>query len=225
MKKEIVILSVGGSLIVPEEIDSDFLKRFKELVLSFKDKRFAIICGGGKVCRKYQEAASKLASLEKIDLDWIGIASTRLNAELVKYVFKGNVHEKVIANPTEKINFNENVLVACGWEPGCSTDADAILLAKNLGIKKIVNLTNIDYVYNKDPKKFMDAVPIKEISWKDLRKILPKDWSPGLNAPFDPIAAKQAESLGIEVAIINGKNLDNLKDYLENKEFVGTSIK
>jgi hypothetical protein len=63
----------------------------------------------------------------------------------------------------------------------------------------------------KDPKKFPDAKIIKESSWADFRKILPTEWDPGLNAPFDPIAAKKAEELGLEVVIMNGKNIENLK--------------
>ena len=83
----------------------------------------------------------------------------------------------------------------------------------------------IDYIYDKDPKLFKDAKPIKKTSWKEFRKILPKNWSPGLNSPFDPIAAKEAEKLNIEVASLDGKNLDNFERYLNNLNFIGTIIK
>ena len=45
-----------------------------------------------------------------------------------------------------------------------------------------------------------------------------------MNAPFDPIASKMAEEEKMEVAIMNGRNLKNLEDYLEGKRFKGTSI-
>ena len=222
-----IIISVGGSLIVPEEIDVSWLKNFKEVILDFTSKgyRFVIITGGGKTARKYQNAAKDVTSLVNDDLDWIGIHCTRLNAHLIRTIFRNQAHPKVINDPNEKVNFKEKILVAAGWKPGFSTDYDAVLLAKNLGVKKIMNLTNIDYVYDQDPRKFKKAKIIKNISWKDFRKIVGNKWAPGLNAPFDPIAARESEKLKLEVAVINGKNLKNIVDYINKKEFIGTLIK
>ncbi|MCX8193997.1 MAG: UMP kinase [Candidatus Pacearchaeota archaeon] len=227
MKKDMVIISVGGSLIVPSEIDVSFLKRFRKLILDYValGGKAIIICGGGKTSRKYQEAARQITALKNEDVDWLGIQGTKINAYLIKTIFKEKAHPEIIDNPTKKINFKEKILVACGWKPGCSTDYDAVVLAKKFNIKKIINLTNIDYVYDKDPKKFRDAKPIKEILWKDFRKLLPKKWSPGLNVPFDPIAAKIAQKFNMEAAIIDGRNLKNLENCLKDKKFVGTMIK
>jgi len=224
--KEIIIISVGGSLIFPDEIDAGFLKNFKNLILKHvkKGKRFALMCGGGKICRRYQSAAKKLTKLSGEDIDWLGINVTIMNAQFIRTIFNRLAFPKVVTNPTEKINFREKILVASGWRPGCSTDYDAALLAKNLKVKKLVNLTNVDYIYDKDPNKFKDAKKIKEISWKEFRGLLPKKWNPGLNVPFDPIAAKKAEKLKLEVAILNGKNIKNLDKYLDNKKFIGTRI-
>ncbi len=222
MEEELVI-SVSGSLIVPKSIDTDFLLEFKKIILN-QNKRFIIICGGGRTARSYQEAARKISSSSKYDLDWLGIYGTKLNAYLLKIIFGENTYRKIITNPNEKVNFNEKILIASGWKPGFSTDYDAVLLAKNLGVKKLINLTNIDYVYTRDPK-FSDAKPIKEISWKEFRNLLPEKWDPGLNTPFDPVAAKEAEKLGLEVVVMDGKNLKNFKNYLEGKEFIGTKIK
>ncbi len=223
--RDIVILSLGGSLIVPEDVDVEFLKSFKTLILSqLKNHRFVLITGGGKTCRKYNDAAMQITKLENVDLDWMGISATRLNAQLVKSIFKGYVHDEVISNPTLKINFKEDVLIGCGWVPGCSSDMDAILLAKNLGVKTVINLSNIDYAYTKDPKKYPDAVKMEKTTWKEFKKIVGDKWVPGLNAPFDPMAAIEAEKQGIKVIIANGKNLKNLQDCLDKKKFIGTII-
>jgi uridylate kinase len=226
-KDKIIVISVGGSLIVPDEIDSKWLRDFKNFIEDYISKgyRFIIITGGGKTARKYQNAAKEITELASDDLDWIGIHSTRLNAHLMRTIFRNFSHPQIIKDPTEKINFKEKILIAAGWKPGCSTDYDAVLLAKNFSVKKVINLSNIDYVYDKDPKKFSHAKLIKDINWKDFRKIVGDKWDPGLNAPFDPIAAKESEKLKLEVAIMNGKNLSNLSDYLENKNFIGTIIK
>ena len=220
--KEILVISVGGSLIVPDSIDINFLLEFKKIILN-QNKKFIIICGGGKTARRYQEAAKNIVPSLKDELDWLGIQATILNAYLLRTIFKEKAYKKIIRNPNEKVNFSEDILIASGWKPGFSTDYDAVLLSKNFGIKKLVNLTNVDYVYNKDPK-FKDAKPIKEISWKEFRKLLPNKWEPGLSTPFDPVAAEEAEKSGLEVIVMNGKKLKNLENYLNKKEFIGTKI-
>jgi uridylate kinase len=157
--KDITIISLGGSLIIPDNIDSEFLQRFKRLILGFIDdgKKFALICGGGKTARKYMTAAKEMnQDLTTEDLDWVGISCTKLNANLVKSLFKDYTNTEIIVNPTSKINFEKDVLIAAGWKPGCSTDYDAFLLAKNIGAKTIINLSNIDYAYDKDPRKYDD---------------------------------------------------------------------
>lgn len=224
--KERIVVSVGGSLIVPNIIDTDFLVRFKTLILEKVRRGFAfsIISGGGKTARRYQDAANAVTSLSRQDLDWIGIHSTRLNAQLLRNIFVGYAHPQVIKNPTIDIEADEPIIIAAGWQPGCSTDYDAVLIAKNLGATRLVNLSNIDYVYDKDPNKNPDAKKIEKISWAQFRELIPATWDPGLSSPFDPIAAKEAETLGLEVAIINGNKLDEFSNYLDSKPFVGTVI-
>lgn len=225
--KERVVVSVGGSLIVPDQIDIDFLKRFKALILGKVQKgfTFSVIAGGGSTARHYQDAANKVTPLSKQDTDWIGIHSTRLNAQLLRNIFVGYAHQHVIKNPTIDIDTDdEPITIAAGWHPGNSTDYCAVLMAKNIGAQRLVNLSNIDYVYDSDPKKNKNAKKIEKISWTEFRKIIPDHWDPGLSSPFDPVAAKEAESLGLEVAIINGAKLEEFSNYLDNKPFVGTVI-
>ena len=220
------IISVGGSMIIPEEINIDFLKELKQITLDHikNNNRVILVCGGGKIARDYIEASRKLAKVSDINADLVGIAATKLNAELVRVIFEDTAYEKVVFNPTKNIDTNKKIIIASGWEPGCSTDTDAVLLAKNFNANTIINMTNIDYVYNKDPKKHKDATPLKNISWEDFQKIVGEEWSPGLNMPFDPIATKHAKELNLKVIILNGNNLEDLKNYLEQKEFKGTII-
>jgi uridylate kinase len=229
-KKELVIISLGGSLIFPEEIDWKFVRKFKKVIKKqiADGYKFVIIAGGGKLARKYQEAAKKVSKkITDDDRDWMGIHATRMNAHFIRTIFRANAHPRINTNPNDLedfYNFKENILVAAGWRPGFSTDYDAVLLAKYLGAKKVLNLSNIDYVYNKDPKKFPNAKEIETISWKEFRKMVGNRWDPGLNAPFDPIASRLAEEIKLEVIIMNGRNLKNLENYLEGKNFKGTKI-
>ncbi len=224
MLKENIIISLGGSLVAPNDIDTAFLKVFKKTLGKFLDsKKFFIIVGGGKVCRNYQQALLEFGADNK-DRDLMGIDVSRLNARVVKQVFGDSAYSEVITNPTKKISTKKDIIVAGGWKPGWSTDYCSVILAKNMGIKTIVNLTNIDYVFDKDPNKFKNAKAIKEITWKDFRKIVGDKWTPGLSAPFDPRASKMAEILKIKVLMVNGKHLDRFENFLNNKAFVGTAI-
>lgn len=230
MNKKTIIISLGGSLIVPEEIDWKFVKKFKALIEEQikKGYKFILITGGGKTARKYIEAAAKIDDITNDDKDWIGIHATRMNAHFIRTIFREHAHPRINKNPHDLedfYNFKEDILVAAGWRPGFSTDFDAVLLAKYLGVKTLINLSNIDFVCDKDPKKFPDAKIIEEISWADFRKMVGDIWDPGMNAPFDPIASKEAQEIGLEVAIMNGQNLPNLKKYLEGKKAKGTIIR
>jgi len=225
-KNERIVVSVGGSLIVPDQIDTDFLSRFKALVLEKVQQglSFAIITGGGRTARRYQQAAESVTPLSPQDLDWIGIHSTRLNAQLFRNIFSGYVRPEVVHNPNLPIETDEPIIMAAGWQPGCSTDYDAVLMAKNLGAKRLVNLSNIDYVYDSDPRTNPDAKKFEHLPWSDFRRLIPPEWDPGLSSPFDPIAAKEAETLGLEVAIINGAHLEQFSNYLSGLPFAGTII-
>jgi len=215
-----IIISLGGSVIIPNKLDLNFLKKFKALIKTHKKHKFIIIVGGGKLARNLQKKAKKLKNITNKDLDWLGIYATRINALVLKKIL--NIKEKIIINPKEKITSKNNILIAAGWKPGFSTDYDAVLLAKNIKANKIINITNVPYLYNKDPKK-PGAKPIKQTTWKQLKKIVGNKWKPGLNMPFDPIAAKLAEKLKLKLIIV-GNDLNNLKKVLDNKKFKGTTI-
>jgi len=220
------IISLGGSIIVPDQVDIAFLKKLKKLILNFvkKGERFILVCGGGSTCRKYNLALDKLTDPTNIDKDWVGIMATRLNAELVRVMFKKQAYEKVVYNPHKKIKTNKKIIIAAGFEPGCSTDNDAVILAKQFKADLIINTTNTDYVYDKDPHKYKSAQAIKELTWPEFKRIIGGKFLPGMHAPFDPIAGKLAMKNQMEVAIVNGTKLSNLKKLLEGKKFVGSMI-
>jgi uridylate kinase len=222
------VISLGGSLIVPnDEIDWSFLKKFRRLILNQlkSNKRFFLVAGGGTTARKYSQAASQVVKIAPDDLDWLGIHSSRLNAHLLRTIFRDQAHPEIIKNPTIHMKTDKNIMVGGGWKPGWSTDYVATMIAQEYEVDHVVNLTNIDYVYTKDPKKHKDAEKIKQISWKEFRKLVGDKWTPGLNTPFDPIATQKGQKLGLEVALMNGNNLDNLRKYLNGENFKGTVIK
>ena len=227
------VLSVGGSIVVPGNPDTDFLSKFiimvKEWLSQDNERKLILVIGGGSPARVYQNAYSDICQKTdsisvQNDADWIGIMATRLNAQLVKAAFGSLCENDVVYNPTENINFSGRILVAAGWKPGFSTDNDAVLLAERFNAKTVVNLSNIEKVYTDDPRKNPDAKPIDSISWKDFRKMVGDEWTPGKNCPFDPIASKKADECNMTVICAGGKNIENIKNIMNDKPFTGTKI-
>jgi uridylate kinase len=226
---DVTVISLGGSLIAPDAVDTAFLASFHRLALehlaAVRRRRLIVICGGGGLARRYQAACRQLApSASNDDLDWVGIAATRVNAELVRRLFGGLCVGAVVTDPTAVRRFAGRVMVAAGWKPGFSTDNDAVILARRFGAGVLINLSNIPRVYTADPKQDPSARPLDEVSWPEFRKIVGEEWVPGRNIPFDPAASRAAAKARLRVIFAAGRDLANVAAILEGRPFVGTTI-
>ncbi len=222
-----LVMSLGGSLIAPDGLDVNFLKKFRKLILDYikKGNRVVLICGGGNTCRNYNKAARAInPKVTDRDLDWIGIASTKLNAELISAIFGDVAYESILVDPSKVVKTNRRVIVGAGFKPGSSSDKDVVLAAKAFGAKIVINLSNITYVYDKDPSKFKGAKPQKQMSWKDFLKLVGSKWIPGAHVPFDPVASHLAYKWGMQLVVMKGSDLANLNKFLVGKEFQGTIV-
>ena len=229
----ISVLSVGGSIIAPDKVNSvflsDFLAKIRTYLRANPEDKLIFVCGGGAPARVYQQAYREViadsAEQDSGAQDWIGIKATHMNAELVKAIFGDLCRDAVVTNPTaDDVSFSGRILVAGGWKPGFSTDTDAVYLAKRFGAKLVINLSNIAKVYTDDPRKNPDARPIDSISWADFRSMVGDEWVPGKNAPFDPIASRLAQEAGIKVICADGRNTGNTLAILNGESFEGTVI-
>jgi uridylate kinase len=224
------VISLGGSIVAPEGPDAAYVSAFaalaREYLAADPERRLVVVVGGGGPARRWQRAYREAGGPPEDHeaQDWIGVMATRLNAQLVKAVFGPLCPQDVVADPTAVSLFMGRVLVAAGWKPGFSTDFDATLLAERFGATRVLNLSNIEKVYDDDPRKNPAAKPIDSISWAGFRKIVGDEWSPGKNAPYDPIASKKAAELGLEVVCASGTDLGNLRKILAGESFVGTVI-
>ncbi|MBI4098739.1 MAG: UMP kinase [Candidatus Magasanikbacteria bacterium] len=229
------VISLGGSLVIPKTgFNIPFLKKFRKLILDEirRSRRFILIVGGGATARIYQEALRNLEVPKQVrddrkmdnKLDWMGIYATMINTQLVRLLFGEHAYEQIGTNPTKKIKTAKPVIVGAGWKPGCSSDYDAVLAAKTYGAREVINISNIDYIYDKDPTKFKKIKPIPRISWRDYRAMVGNKWYPGSNAPFDPIASKAADKLGLAVKILRGTDLPEVRKAIRGEKFRGTTI-
>ncbi len=229
--KNKIVISVGGSLVYPKEgVSVSFLQGLNSFIRSQikadPDIQFFLIVGGGVLARRYRDAGKDVIGheLSRDDLDWLGIHATKLNAHLVRTIFRDIAHPYVIKHYEIIRKVEEPVVVAAGWKPGWSTDFCNTIICEDYKSKTIINLSNIEQVFDKDPGLYPDAKPLDRIAWAEFRKLVGDEWIPGLNAPFDPVASKRAQELGLKVVVMKGDNFENLKNYMDGKEFVGTVI-
>lgn len=227
MKKNYII-GLGGSVIHKKSgIDTDFLKKFCRFIYkeTKKGNRFLIVCGGGILARKFQAALPKAKNISNKDKDWLGIYCTRLNAQFLRIIFKKEAHPEILDERKKIKSFGRRkIIVGAGWEPGWSTDFVAFQVAADFGVSDVILASDVDFVYDKDPKKFKGARPMKMMRWKDYLKMIPKKWVPGMHIPIDPVAAKFASKNNLKVYAIFGRNIRNLSRVLSGKSFVGTEI-
>lgn len=228
-----IVISLGGSILVPDEADTDLIVAYRTLLAEYtstEGKRAIVVVGGGGPARRYQAAYRAVAERvgatpEDSDAqDWIGIAATRLNAELLRQSLGPLCADPVVYDPTGEFAFTGSVLVGAGWKPGFSTDYDAVLLAERFGAEAVVNLSNISQVYTADPKTDPTATPLASVSWSDFLPLVGSTWKPGSNLPFDPVATKKAAQLGLQVIAAHGREIENTRAILQGKEFFGTTI-
>jgi len=227
MKKRVIVISLGGSLIVPEKIDLNFLRNFRKIIKkNTKKYKFVIVCGGGTVARKYikilrdEKKSDYLQSL-------IGISVTRLNARFMSYFF-GKDPDQGIPHDIKHVKslLGKNNIVFCGglrYKPNQTSDATSAQIADYFKAD-FINLTNVSGLHTKNPKKFKNAKLIPNISRQELYNMITKlKYKPGQNIPMDQTAVSIIKKNKIKAYIL-GKNPKNLDNLLNNKRFIGTVI-
>lgn len=227
MQKRVVVLSLGGSLIVPNEIDLKFLQEFRKVIQKNVGKfKFVIVCGGGSVARKYIKALKEDNKKEYLQ-DLAGISVTRLNARLLSYLF-GKDPEKGIPHDEKHVKtlLVKNEVVFCGglrYSPDQTSDTTAVKLANYLKTD-FINLTNVKGLYDKNPAEFKDAKFIERTSINEFNKIVMSiPQKPGMHAPVDHSAMKIIKKHNIKTTIL-GKDMKNFDYFLNGKDFIGTTI-
>jgi uridylate kinase len=227
MKKRVIVISLGGSLIIPSEIDTKFLEKFKKIISKNTDKnKFVIVCGGGSIARKYIFALREINRNETLQ-SFAGISATRMNARFMSYFFDAN-QKYGIPHSMRIIKkyLRKKDVVFCGaleYKPHRTSDSTAVELAKKF--KTIfINLTDVQGLHDKNPKEHKDAKFIPKISWRDFSNMANKiKFKPGQHFVLDQTASKEIMKNKITTYII-GKDMNQLDNILKNKKFKGTII-
>lgn len=228
MKKKVIVLSLGGSLIIPESgVNVKYLKDFKSVILKNKSKyKFIVVCGGGSIARKYIVALKSIGMSDDFQ-SYAGISATRMNARFMSYFFNKEQKFGIPHKMSELKNYlKKSDVVFCGaleYKPHQTSDSTAAEIAKHFKCD-FVNLTDVKGLYDKNPKKFKDAKFIPEISWKEIDEMINKiKFKPGQHFVIDQTASKITLKNKINTYII-GKDMKQLDNFLNGRKFIGTRI-
>jgi len=220
------VFSLGGSVIVPGDVDYGYLMQFKKFIVRYsKREKVVVVCGGGHTARTYMKPLQRSRLGQKI-IGYIGIRVTRLNAWMVINLFNGECAPRVAKSLSEVRlllkKYNVIITGALRYKPHSSSDASAVEIAHFLK-SDFINITNVDGAYDRDPK-LKGARFIKNMTFLQLYRFLSeRGFKPGQHGILDVYAGKLIKKYEIRTYIV-GKNLSNLKKLLENKKFIGTVI-
>jgi len=233
MTKNIVI-KFGGSLLFSEggTINYEKITEFCNLIKNNKNyDSVVIVCGGGTIARQYIKAIREFTDNEVL-CDLIGIEISRINSKLIIAEMKESVFPQVpksIEELSTAINSNK-IVVMGGLQPGQSTTSVAMLVTEYLKAERLVILTDVDGIFDKDPNLFKDAKLIEKISYESLQELILKSSvdtqaSAGEYRIFDAVSLQILKRSNITVLVMSGKNLNQFHKFWNNeKEIIGTII-
>lgn len=223
-----VVLSIGGSVFATGESDAPYLDKLAGLLLRLsREFPLVVTVGGGRTAREYIRLGRALG-LTEIELDELGIDVTRLHARLLA----ARVGPPAPAHPPATIAAAVNeahrgpLVVLGGTEPGHTTDAVAALLAVRLRATRVVNATNVDALYDRDPRTHPRARRLPTVTWERFRAMVDAGTSDraGQEFVFDRLGATTLARARIPLRIVQGRDIDNLEAALRGRVFRGTSV-
>jgi uridylate kinase len=224
---EKVVVSLGGSILVPGDDDARYLRDLAALLrnLSGRVKLF-VVTGGGRVARYYIETGRALGVRERT-LDEFGIAITRMNARLLAATLglRTNREPATAFAEAERLSKRFPIVMMAGTSPGHTTDLVSASLAHRVRADRIVNATSVDGVYDADPKKDASARLLPRVRFKDLVALTGKGHeAAGPSVVFDPAAARLLVRTRIPLMVVHGRDLRALRAAIVGEPFHGTRV-
>ncbi len=221
-----IVLKLTGKAFEPGN-EQVLLKIIKILREKASTDRVVVITGGGKTARKYVELGKELG-VNNAWLDLLGIEASRLNALLLAAALGELAHTPIPRSVDEALHglSTGKVVVLGGLQPGQSTNAVSAMIAELVKADLLINATNVDGVYDKDPSKYPDAKPLKEISIRQLSEMLrSQDFRPGHYELLDAVALKVIARSRIRLVFVNAFKPETIRMAWELRKEAGTWVK
>ena len=160
------------------------------------------------------------------DAEYIARLASMLKELQLLALALGDMPDRVPETAEETASRAEvgRIAVMGGTEPGHTTDAVAMMVASCMDADRVVNATSVDAVYTDDPRSNPDAVRIPEMTIERLGEIVYKEHGASKSSVFDPLGVKIAAEKNIDIMIVDGRNLDELRKAILGERFDGTFV-
>ncbi len=224
---ENVVVSLGGSVLVPGEDDARYLADLVTLLTAAsRQVRLFAVTGGGRVARYYIETG-RMLDIPEPRLDELGIGITRMNARLLGAALKGRANREPAQSYAEAVRLARRhpIVLMAGTRPGHTTDRVSASLARAVHAARIVNATSVDGVYTADPRTNPEARRLERIGFEELVRLAGEGHrTAGPNVVFDPVAARVLARDRIPLSVVRGRDLGALEAAILGKPFHGTLV-
>jgi uridylate kinase len=221
-----LVVRIGGS-VVASPVDTKLISSYAALVKKVRSRghEVAVVVGGGALARQFIDLAKELG-LNTQAQDELAISVSRLYAQLFLKELGETGCKKVALTLDEAADClrEGKIVVMGGLKPGITTDAVAALVAEHIGADLLVKGTDQEGVYDKDPKKYADAVKLDRLTLNDLTRIFEESsHKAGMHQIIDPEAIKVLRRHPLKLVVVDGFKPENILAAV-NGEKVGTLI-
>jgi len=221
-----IVLRIGGS-VVASPLNPDLIHQYTDLLKDLKGHRHevVVVVGGGALAREFIKAAGSLG-LDEAGQDEIAISVSRVFAQLFleKLGRLGCENVPLTVEDAVKCLRKGKIAVMGGLKPGMTTDTVAALMVEQTNAGLLIKATDQEGIYDKDPRKFADAVKLEHLSFEDLSRVFAEDkHKAGIHQVLDPEAVKILRRKRVKVVVVNGFKPENVLAVVKGKR-VGTVI-
>lgn len=186
IKYKRVLLKLSGEFLMGDMgygIDPQVAERIAREVTDIvrQGVQVAITVGGGNI---FRGLAGSAKGMDRAQADYIGMLATAMNALALQDAFERNgqicrvmsaieMHEVcetyIRRRAIRHLEKGRVVIFAAGTgNPYFTTDTTAALRACEIDAECLMKATKVDGIYDKDPKKYPDAVRFDKITYLDV---------------------------------------------------------
>lgn len=233
MNDKNIVIKIGGSLLFNEDkgLDREKIQKFCQIFQKMEySGTYVIVCGGGKIAREYINAVRSFHGNEAL-CDTFGIDLSRINSKLLISALQEFAYPlvpKTMEELSTALLFGK-IVVMGGLQPGQSTTSVALEVAEFIEAEELVILTDVEGIYDKDPKKFDDAKLLKSLTYADLQEIIinssgDKQATAGEYRIFDAVSLQILKRSKIKTKIMSGKDLKEFEKYWKGEEDIACTL-
>ncbi len=220
-----VSISLGGSLLTgrgsgPVELDPGVFQRYARVLRSLHQRghELVVVCGGGRPARYFIAVGRELGAPPRL-LDLLGVKATHVNALLLMAALGEDADQSRVYQRASDFDRapEGKILVGGGFRPGSSTDYRAAIFAGRVGAQLVVNATDVDGVYTRNPRLHGDAVKLERLTYGELEDIVRENTHqyPGEYGLFDLKGVRRLAKLAIPLVVVDGRDPQEIARAVE----------